>query len=263
MLIHTNHQNFMIAFRRSTTVLSAVLMLSLLAGCDPCMNNPCDDGVTCNGFESCTADGGVFVCIDGTPVTCEQGTMCTEPDGTCVADETPDPCAMITCDTSDPCNPEVCADGVCMVSPVVCNTSDMCNPEVCVEGSCVGTPVDCPEGQTCDPATGMCSEAAPTTITKLSEVTGVYSGVGICGDDDDQVTFFSLGGVFTMSGFTGNDDIALTFEDDLNATADSVTAFGTAGHALRLTLDPKVGYINTTLIRDGAFCETDLMLVKQ
>ncbi len=59
-------------------------LLGLTAGCDPCLNNPCNDGIACNGQETCSADGGVAVCSDGTPVVCNSPTVCTEPDGACV-----------------------------------------------------------------------------------------------------------------------------------------------------------------------------------
>lgn len=41
----------------------------------------CDDGVACNGDETCSAAG---LCEDGTPVDCLETETCTEPDGTCV-----------------------------------------------------------------------------------------------------------------------------------------------------------------------------------
>ena len=65
-------------------------LLVLMAGCDPCMNNPCDNGLACDGLETCTADGGQAVCGDGTPVSCDATAVCTEPDGACVDQGTTD-----------------------------------------------------------------------------------------------------------------------------------------------------------------------------
>jgi len=139
-------------------VCGALTLLVFLAGCDPCLNSPCDDGVACNGSETCTADGGSFVCSDGTPVSCDSPTLCTEPNGECV-----DPCDGVTCDAS-----ETCVDGVCQT--VQCNSdadcaadSDLCTDDFCsADGVCVHIPVtDCDDGDnctddSCDPATGDC-----------------------------------------------------------------------------------------------------------
>ncbi len=79
------------ALSRRWTVCGLFTLLGLTTGCDPCMNNPCNDGIACNGVETCTADGGQAVCTDGTPVSCDAPTACTEPDGACVdAGETTD-----------------------------------------------------------------------------------------------------------------------------------------------------------------------------
>jgi hypothetical protein len=44
-------------------------------------NTDCDDGLACNGDETCNAAG---LCKDGTPVGCLETETCLEPDGSCV-----------------------------------------------------------------------------------------------------------------------------------------------------------------------------------
>ncbi len=138
---------------RGGTALGMFTMLVLITGCDPCLNNPCDDGLACNGTETCTGDGGQAVCADGTPVVCDAGTACTEPDGACV-----DPCIDADCDDGDPCTTDTCApseDGTaaCMNEDEGCDDGDVCTEnDACdsLDGICSGTPIECPEGEVCD-----------------------------------------------------------------------------------------------------------------
>lgn len=56
------------------------------AGCGlHCVNNPCDDGLFCNGPEICSIDGALDVCEPGTPVECGEGMVCDEELDACVA----------------------------------------------------------------------------------------------------------------------------------------------------------------------------------
>lgn len=49
-----------------------------------CCNNPCDDGLFCNGPEICTIDGARDVCEPGTAVECAEGMVCDEGLDACV-----------------------------------------------------------------------------------------------------------------------------------------------------------------------------------
>ena len=49
-----------------------------------CCNNPCDDGLFCNGPETCSIDGARDVCHPGTPVECDEGMVCDEELDACV-----------------------------------------------------------------------------------------------------------------------------------------------------------------------------------
>lgn len=175
---------------RSFQQFCVVLCLVVVAGCDPCMNNPCNDGIACNGLETCTADGGQAVCADGVAVICASSELCTEPDGDC--DASGDPVCRNPCDDGDACteNDECDDDGICTGAAIRCDTGEVCavgvcvcgddsacddgdactGIETCVDGFCVaGTPVDCPEGEvcvdgTCEPDGDTC-DAVARTIT--------------------------------------------------------------------------------------------------
>jgi len=47
-------------------------------------DDECDDGLACNGLETCGDD---HICADGSPVECGDHEVCEEPDGTCACDE--------------------------------------------------------------------------------------------------------------------------------------------------------------------------------
>ncbi len=110
-------------------------------GTDSCDNvvddGFCDDGLGCNGAETCDASGG---CQDGTPVDCDDGVDCTvdscdEASGTC--DNVPD-------------------DGFCD-DGLFCNGAETCDA---VLGCQDGTPVDCDDGVDC--TIDSCNEETDT-----------------------------------------------------------------------------------------------------
>ena len=108
----------------------ACVMVLFTAGCaggNPCIENPCDDGLICNGVEVCSAAPFPqnFTCTPGAPLACADA--CEEPVG-CTACSTD-----ADCDDGDPC------------------TSDECRGQ-----RCVPTPIECPAGEVCVPQTGMC-----------------------------------------------------------------------------------------------------------
>ena len=178
--------------RRSFLHYCVVFCIVVVAGCDPCMNNPCDDGLACNGLETCTADGGQAVCMDGTQVFCAFPTFCTEPDGVCVSDG-PGLCAGNPCDDGLACNgievctsngfEAVCSDGI----PITCGQGEVCQepsgtcPDpcsgiLCDDGSfcngietrvgceCRSGSPPCAAGETCDEATDSCGAPKPEVV---------------------------------------------------------------------------------------------------
>jgi len=59
-----------------------LLLLPFIIGC-PCQNNPCDDGLFCNGLEMCTPEQGQAACSEGMP-PCDEGEICDEETDACI-----------------------------------------------------------------------------------------------------------------------------------------------------------------------------------
>lgn len=104
-----------------------------------CTSNPeCDDGLACNGVETCDVPSGN--CQAGTPVNCNDGVACTtdacnEPSGTC--SHTP--------------NNGACSDGL------FCNGTETCNVTL---GCQAGTAPNCADSVAC--TTDSCNESTDT-----------------------------------------------------------------------------------------------------
>src|SRR5438445_540209 len=144
-----------------------------------CAGQPvvCDDGIFCNGFETCDfATGG---CNAGTPPTCDDAVVCTHDD--CAPDT--DACSNTpiasccssnaNCDNHNACTgAETCdvATGQCQSGTALhcddgnpCNGVETCDP---VAGCQNGTQPDCDDGLVCtgdycDPASGCVNPPIP------------------------------------------------------------------------------------------------------
>jgi hypothetical protein len=151
----------------------------------------CDDGLWCNGAESCDLVAG---CVAGPAVSCDDGVACTldacnEASDTC--DHAPDDAAcgdglgcngIESCDTVSGCiagAPPACDDGIactldacdepgsCRHDPVhtlcddglFCDGQESCNP---LAGCIAGTPVDCDDAIAC--SADLCDEAADQCV---------------------------------------------------------------------------------------------------
>src|SRR5262249_53497214 len=127
----------------------------------------CDDGVFCNGTETCAANGvGGTGCLPGANVQCPgDGISCTR-DG-CV--ESSRSCEHVPddnlCLSGQRCiiAQGGCAFGAPCTTNAQCDDGDPCNGvESCVAGLCApGTPMDCDDGiqctaDSCSSVTGMC-----------------------------------------------------------------------------------------------------------
>lgn len=100
----------------------------------------CDDGVACNGKESCVVGG----CLAGTQIQCQQHSSCKEPDGSC------------ECDEGFILQGEACIEGACTMDSD-CDDGLFCNgEEECIDGSCASQPFDCMENGHCDESTQAC-----------------------------------------------------------------------------------------------------------
>jgi len=277
-------QHFFISMIESRShLMMGVVVLSLIgaAGCDPCLNNPCDDGVACNGTETCTASGGQVECSAGTTVECTNGQTCTEPDGICdgcvdAADcDDGDLCTTDTCDSDGSCtnDPIMCpagetcdeATGDCLAgnctSDADCDDGDLCTTDTCTADEiCDNADVMCAAGETCDPNTGNCMASGTATPQTLIGAAGNFTGATTCGDDDGVVSLFDNNGMLTLNGLTGNGDIPVTQMGDLMGTASGVTAFGMGDHTMTLTLDPATGDVSLHLENgNGGSCDSTLV----
>jgi hypothetical protein len=127
-------------------------------GTDSCDNTPddaaCDDGLFCNGAETCDA---VLDCQAGIAVDCDDGVGCTTDacnEGTDSCDNTPDDAV---CDDGLFCNGSETCDAVldCQAGTAVdCDDGVGCTTDSCNEGtdSCDNTPDDaaCDDGLFCN-----------------------------------------------------------------------------------------------------------------
>ncbi len=155
----------------------------------------CDDGLFCNGAETCDTTTGD--CVAGTAVTCHEdpddlcttdtctegaaaaecahaavvcataGEVCDGETGDCVAIcTTDDDCAdTLFCngdETCDPTNAAANAQGCVAGTPFDCDDALLCTTDTCNEGAasaeCVHTDVVCDDLFECDPTTGLCVE---------------------------------------------------------------------------------------------------------
>ena len=73
----------------SVGVLCSMLALLWFPSCvlfEACSNDPCNDGVYCNGPETCTIDGNLNICHAGVSIECDEGMVCDEEARACVAE---------------------------------------------------------------------------------------------------------------------------------------------------------------------------------
>ncbi|MGE0791172.1 MAG: putative metal-binding motif-containing protein [Sandaracinaceae bacterium] len=140
-------------------------------GCVPrvCMNDgQCDDGLFCNGTETCVPGSSDSGCVPGTMVACDDGASCTED----MCDDDVDACRYVPHDErcSDPhaCTANRCDPGMtsretgCVFQP----DNSLCNTDFCVVGATCsetsgcggGTPRNCADADPCTAET--CNEAA-------------------------------------------------------------------------------------------------------
>jgi hypothetical protein len=131
------------------------------------VNAACDDGLFCNGQETCDLAGPApSGCKPGTAVACPPDTIactvdaCDEATKTCA--HTPD---NTKCAVNEFCVPQQgCTPAPSCTSNTQCQDGNLCNgTEVCVNGTCQrGQPINCNDFlgctvDSCDPATGACT----------------------------------------------------------------------------------------------------------
>lgn len=131
-------------------ILSAIGPIVLQV--DPCSLIVCDDGLYCNGQETCDSSSGVAVCKSGDPPKCDDSVSCTD-----------DACDKVNDTCTNTPNDGNCDDGL------YCNGTETCSPT----NDCqAGTPIDCGDGYSCtddvcDEATDSCKSTDNGSCAKL------------------------------------------------------------------------------------------------
>ncbi len=189
-----------------------------------CMvDGDCDDGLVCNGLETCVGGS----CVPGPPVFCDDGVDCTDdrcteasggcefipgicPDGTmcdpatgCISRDCMTP---RDCDDGFACNGfEDCDDGTCVPGPPpFCDDGIPCTLDECSEaaGGCASRPVDarcrddsfCNGAEICDPMIGcmpgrpvLCDDGIDCTVDLCDEMSRSCFSIPRDGDSDGFV----------------------------------------------------------------------------
>lgn len=142
----------------------------------------CDDGIVCNGVESCNVDSG---CTNPPDVNCDDAIGCTfdqcnEPDGSCshLAQD-------FICDDGQFCNGvESCGAMGCVAGTAPnCNDGIACTTDTCntMTNSCKSVPNDslCGCGETCNASAGGCG-----SFCTVATCQGKVYACGDCVDND-------------------------------------------------------------------------------
>ena len=185
------------------------LRLATAPGCTT--NAQCDDGVFCNGAETCAAGS----CVPGTAVNCSDGIACTA--DTC--NETTDSCDHapnnaacgngLYCDGTETCSVTLgCLPG----TPVNCNDGIACTADSCNEttDSCDHAP----NNAACD--NGLYCDGAETCSVSL----GCQTGAAPC----DATTWCNEAGDVCVP--YGHGDFDVDGDVDMNDGSDFMQCFG-------------------------------------
>ena len=175
----------------------------------------CDDGLVCNGSETCDTSGATpgVGCLPGTAVDCDDGDPCTtdiceEPAGTCMhagSDADGDGVAAVGCGSGTDCD-----DTDPAIHP---GAEELCNA---ADDDCNGSPDDtftCARGTTASCTTG-CGSSGTLTCNEGCDGFGACVGIEVCNGCDDD-------------GTGGPDD---TFPCVQGETSSCTTACGTPGN---------------------------------
>jgi len=161
-----------------------------------CTSNPeCDDGLFCNGAETCVSNQ----CQAGTAPNCSDGVACTTDtcnEGTDSCDHTPNNGACsdgLFCNGSETCHITLgCQAG----TAPNCDDSIACTADSCNEGT-----------DTCDhvPNNGLCSDGLFCNGAEVCNVgTGCGDGPDPCVGECDEVNDLCVGGAQLWLAFTAN-----------------------------------------------------------
>ena len=131
----------------------------------------CNDGLFCNGTESCDV-GGSDTCLPGLDPC--PGQLCDDASDTCV-----DCTENSECDDGDACTTDTCDVGFCLSTPLDCSDGNDCTTDSCTDGVC---------GHLYAPTAGCCVDDADCydtdSCTRDSCDAGVCSNEEVCCNDD-------------------------------------------------------------------------------
>ncbi len=235
--------------RTAGSLCAALALLVFATGCPfapqppSCTAESCDDGVFCNGVETCGDDGR---CDPGT-APCDEaaGETCNEEADRC------DVCAdAADCDDMDDCTTDACTDGQCSNTAIEgccnddadCDDGDACTDDTCVDSACVNTERDCDDGDAC-------------TTDTCDDVTGCANTPIECPVDQECVDGACVGIACTVDGDCDDGDACTenTCADGFCATTDTDCDDGDA--CTTDTCDAATGCVNTPIeCPDGQSC---------
>ena len=154
----------------------------------------CDDGIFCNGAETCDAGGTCQPSMN----PCAVNETCDEVNG-CVAPPPPACTTDADCDDGALCNGvETCQAGQCVAGMDPCAPGETCNEvDGCVSAPQCASDADCDDGLFCNGAevcrNGACAQGSPPCATgeTCDEVAGCTppstgDDDSLGGDDDDH-----------------------------------------------------------------------------
>jgi hypothetical protein len=213
--------------------LLEVTYIPPIASCT--INAQCDDGLWCNGTETCSL--ATSTCVAGAPPNCVDGVTCTVDS----CNETANACDHVA--TNSLCNDgNVCTDDTCNAvtdcghtnntascsDANACTTGDVCSGGNCVAGgatncddgvACTTDACDtalgcshvsnCPGGQSCNLTTGLCeASAAPPLPIVLGDTWRYFKGSTAPPTAWADLAFDDTGWLSGPSGFGYGTDCA-------------------------------------------------------
>lgn len=181
----------------------------------PCVDNiDCDDGIACNGVETCVDDicqPGVSPCVEPTPICDEIADSCVE----CVGDG--------DCDDGLFCNGvETCSGGVCQPGTSPCNANLTCDE---VSDTCVGCldDMDCDDGNFCNGAE-TCGPDNTCVAATIGVVNNTFDGPAGWTDNIPSDGALTYTGALSATGPNANDG-AFTWSSQTGVVTDGSIEF--------------------------------------
>jgi len=249
--------------------------------CVDCLvDDHCDDGLFCNGAETC--DTTATTCVSGTP-PCADGEVCVEDADTCAVSCMSDEECV---DDGNVCTIESCTGGACLTTPRDCDDGLFCTGAAFCdsadasadENGCVSPGDPCPLEEPCDEVQDACVMGDPCTSDDDCLDDGLFcngtercnTDIGSCvssGDpcvDDDPCTY-DIPCDEATDACAHPDDFSVDPPPELTPDADDITA-GPGDDLIRAPLvfsassGTNVGTINDEDVIDGGAC-TDSLVV--